>query len=63
MNYKRDYEGWIEAKCSTRDEYRMMEVMTENGKVLQGWWTGYTWDGLHITRNTKVKKWRFYNSP
>jgi hypothetical protein len=51
---------WIDVidKPQKSHFYRMLTLMTDDGKTYTGWWTGQNFDGLNIRGSTKVIKWR-----
>lgn len=57
-NYPRDGDGWIDIRYRPTHDFRMCKLLTSNGIKLNGWWTGYIWDGLHVTPDTKIIKWK-----
>lgn len=55
-----DAYEWEDAdkKPLPKDFYEMLNLMKEGGKVVRGWWTGSSWDGLKISQEEKIIKWQ-----
>ena len=54
---KKSLNEWHDVGISPKTPYAMLDLLTDNG-ILHGWWTGFCFDGLHVTCNTVVKMWR-----
>jgi hypothetical protein len=56
----KDKDGWVKAEYPPKETYRLVRLITERGEKM-GWWTGGNWDGLNITKDIKVMKWKKTN--
>lgn len=53
-------ENWnkVEERLpSLRQQYDLMDLLTEKGRGIRGWWTGQAWDGLHYN-DQKIVMWK-----
>lgn len=51
-------EEWKDLKiCKKMEPYTLVRLLLENGKVVKGWWTGHSWDGLHLRDHHTIVKW------
>lgn len=55
---KFDHEMWAGIDHFLPQEYDLCALKTEQGKILKGWHTGQSWDGLNIKERHKIKFWR-----
>lgn len=57
LNVKKDFNGWVNA-----NEYFPLPfdlVFLDIGiKVINGWFTGYIWEGLRLRPQDKVIRWK-----
>jgi hypothetical protein len=54
---KTDIDGWVDANKYLPGDYDLVQ-MKMGRKIVSGWLSGLTWDGLHYKPETKVEFWR-----
>jgi len=59
LNSKEKYKReWTLTSDVLPDEYMMCFLITEEGKQKMGWRSGKNFDGLHVTEEDKIIKWK-----
>lgn len=52
-------DGWVDSDDALPHQFDLHELEVEGREInLRGWWTGSCWDGLRITRDMKIKRWK-----
>ena len=55
---KSDEDGWVSPDQFLPEEFEIMSIQTEEGKIKKGWFSGLAWDGSRVKRTDKIIKWR-----
>ncbi len=53
-----DQNGYADATKHLPIPFDVCKLIFKDGKVKMGWWTGYSWDGLKLSQDDKVVKWK-----
>ena len=53
-----DEDKWASADRFLPLEYDLCYLKTKDDRIVNGWYTGQTWDGLHVIDNRNIKYWK-----
>jgi len=48
---------WIDVKEKKPEPYELVRIKDSKDRIVMGWWTGSTWDGLRVHMLRGVMVW------
>jgi len=57
-NIPADEDGWVDAKQYLPADYDLCFLKLKDKKSRFGWSSGFSWDGLNITKEDEILYWK-----